>query len=278
MVRSLHVLLVVLAVVVAENRVHVGEHGVENSTNVLEFEPGSKVLTMTDHNFEEALTTYDMFAVEFYAPWCAQCKTIAPAYAELAGKLANQNHPITLAKYNTKNEKALAKEVNIDKLPYLIAFIRGDRNGTVFSGQSTIEEMEKWLQEVREANEFVPSSSIVHLKGKKAAKKFEKQHVGVLGFFPKFSGPEYEVFTAAAESHLHRKHVKFALSTGKSSAKYFGVSQKTPSVTLMGEGVDNYERKPLPTKAFEDVASFNDALLDGTTESICDLAERCVLE
>jgi thiol-disulfide isomerase/thioredoxin len=118
---------------------------------------------MADRNSEEALETHGMFTVEWFSPWCAQCKTIAPAYAQLAVGLANQNHSITLATHNTKNEKALAKQVGIDKLPFLIAFVRGDPNGTVFSGDSAVEEMEKWLQEVREANECLshPAPSCV---------------------------------------------------------------------------------------------------------------------
>jgi len=60
--------------------------------------------------------------VDFWAPWCAPCRTMAPAFKEAASTL---EPAVRLAKLNTEEEQAVGARFGIRSIPTLVLFHKG---------------------------------------------------------------------------------------------------------------------------------------------------------
>ena len=76
------------------------------------------VIELTKENFEEIVTQNDIVLIDFWAPWCAPCRTFAPIYEEVSEK----NEGIVFAKINTEEEQELAAHFQIRSIPTLMIF------------------------------------------------------------------------------------------------------------------------------------------------------------
>ena len=56
------------------------------------------VLVLDDNSIDQALDTYDVMMVEFYAPWCGHCKQLAPRYKAAATQLREAGIGVAMAK------------------------------------------------------------------------------------------------------------------------------------------------------------------------------------
>ena len=83
------------------------------------------VVTVTAENFESVVIdgSFDRpVLVDFWADWCAPCKTLMPILAKLADAYAGR---FTLAKVNTEEQQALAAHFGIRSLPTVQLFVAG---------------------------------------------------------------------------------------------------------------------------------------------------------
>ncbi len=78
---------------------------------------------LTAGNFDRHVSANELpLVVDFWAPWCGPCRTMAPAYEQAAAQLAPG---VRLAKLNTEDEQAIAARFEIRGIPTLIAFKNG---------------------------------------------------------------------------------------------------------------------------------------------------------
>jgi protein disulfide isomerase family A protein 3 len=102
-----------------------------------------KVVTVVAKNFEEIVNNEDKdVLIEFYAPWCGHCKTLAPKYEELAKKLADESD-IVIAKMDaTANDVPANFEVK--GFPTLF-FVPKSNVPRKYEGGREIDDFVKYL-------------------------------------------------------------------------------------------------------------------------------------
>jgi thioredoxin 1 len=81
------------------------------------------VLTLGDENFKkEVLESNVPVLVDFWAPWCAPCRMIAPAVDELASKYAGK---VKVGKMNIDEHQMVPQQYNVMSIPMLLVFKNG---------------------------------------------------------------------------------------------------------------------------------------------------------
>jgi thioredoxin len=76
------------------------------------------IVELTTDNFKEVVDNNDMLIIDFWASWCAPCRSFAPTF-EAASE---QNTDIVFAKVNTEEQQELAAAFNIRSIPTIMVF------------------------------------------------------------------------------------------------------------------------------------------------------------
>ena len=83
------------------------------------------VIDVSEHDFQAQVIDRSAempVVVDFWAPWCGPCRSMAPAFAQAAKQLEPE---FRLAKVNTEDEQQLAARFGIRSIPTLALFRRG---------------------------------------------------------------------------------------------------------------------------------------------------------
>lgn len=83
------------------------------------------VVVLTDANFDDFLSNHEWVFIEYYAPWCGHCKSMAPSYSELAIENKFKENGIPIAKLEATVNKKVAEKMKPQGFPTLRLYNRG---------------------------------------------------------------------------------------------------------------------------------------------------------
>ena len=104
-----------------------------------------EMITVTQENLEkQVLHSGRPVMVDFWAPWCAYCRRIAPA----VGKIADEHgERLGVGKINIDEQPALAGQFQVETIPTLMLFREGKAIGEPLTAPSSKAQISSWLQE-----------------------------------------------------------------------------------------------------------------------------------
>uniref|UniRef100_A0A164X3Y2 Thioredoxin domain-containing protein n=1 Tax=Daucus carota subsp. sativus TaxID=79200 RepID=A0A164X3Y2_DAUCS len=153
------------------------------------------VLTLDHSNFSEIVGKHEFIVVEFYAPWCGHCKSLAPEYEKAASVLSSHDPAIVLAKVDANEEanKELATQFGVQGFPTLKILRNGGKLSQEYKGPREAEGIVSYLKK-----QVGPASAEIK-SAEDASSLIDEKKITLIGLFPVLSGEEFENFTALAE-------------------------------------------------------------------------------
>jgi len=103
------------------------------------------VVDLTPENFDSIVDGSKAAFVEFYAPWCGHCKSLAPAYEQVGEVFEKFKDSVVIAKVDADAHKELGGRFDVRGFPTLKFFPKGSTNPEAYEGGRSADDIVEFV-------------------------------------------------------------------------------------------------------------------------------------
>lgn len=121
---------------------------INNSISIKEWWEESKVLELTNDNFDNYIGKDKYVFVKFYTKWCFWCRKLSLTYDQLFEVVTAKREDVLIARIEAQINGLIASRYGIFSFPYLGLFHPGsDKIKDAFSGERELTNLIQWIDE-----------------------------------------------------------------------------------------------------------------------------------
>jgi len=120
----------------------------KDSTSKKEVIPESNwpdhVINLDNKNFDDFIKKYPLSVVDFWAPWCNPCKSMAARLRRLSKIYKGK---VVFGKIDIQKNENVSKKYNITSIPHLVFFNYGKKISSV-TGLKSVGHIRKVIEDI----------------------------------------------------------------------------------------------------------------------------------
>ena len=142
---------------------------------------GKDVIELTEANWQKkVLNSEKGILVEFYAPWCGHCKSLAGPWADAASQLKGK---LDMGALDATAHGSIGQKYGVQGYPTIKYFAPGSTEPEDYNGGRTASDIVKFAEE--KFSENLPPPEVVQITGEKSVSKGCENHpLCVVAFLP----------------------------------------------------------------------------------------------